>query len=39
MHVPQVKGEPVAAVDLGVAVTVLPEVTATVVDTSPNHMN
>ena len=39
MHVVKNKGEQVAAVDLGAVVMVLPDATATVVDTSPNHMN
>ena len=39
MHVLQKKGGQVAAVDLGTAVTVLPDATATVVDAFPNHMN
>jgi len=40
MHVLQKKqGEQVAAADLGTAVTVLSDATATVVDASPNHMN
>jgi len=33
------RGEQVAAVDLGTAVKVLPDATATVVDASPSHMN
>ena len=39
MDVLQKMGEQVAAVDLGAAVTVLPDATTTVVDASPNHMN
>ena len=39
MHVLQKNGGQVTAVDLGAAVRVLPDATATVVDASPNHMN
>ena len=39
MHVLQKKEEQVAAVDLGAAVTVLPDATETVVDASSNNMN